>query len=597
MISTLGDSARPDRYGVHDLVARWVERRPSATAVRDSRSGASLSYGELWERAGWLAGELARRGVVPGDLVAVGMDPSIDLVTALLGVLRAGAVYVPLDPHAPADRLALVLSEAGSDVVVAGSGEEWARRWAPRLPTGLPRLAVPLAEPAGSGVPDVRAGDHCPAYVSFTSGSTGRPKGVVVPHRAVHRLVVDPNYCTIGPDDRVANLSNPAFDATTFELWSTLTAGATVVVFPAVTDLPVDDWIARLADDGITAMFLTTSLFHIIARERPAAFRSVRELLIGGEQLDIGAVRRVLAAEPPTRLINAYGPTEATTFAVTFECTPENLAEAERVPIGFALQNTTLLVLDGELAPVAPGEVGELCIGGPAVALGYLGQPELTSEKFVVEPGAGQRVYRTGDLVRRLDSGALEVVGRRDRQVKVRGFRIELEEIEEAAVATGLVESAFVEKVGDGPGATLVGFVLPNGTGEVLSGELRRLLSTRLPAYMLPSRWIVLPEIPLGPTGKADRARMLALLDADAGEKETIAMDAFGQIWAEVLGVPHVSPRDNFLDLGGNSVRAVQAASRISQRLSLRVEPGDIMLAETLGEFGERLHTVEVAPS
>ena len=389
VISTLGDSARPDRDGVHHLVARWVERRPSATAVRDSLSGASLSYGELWERAGWLAGELARRGVVPGDLVAVGMDPSIDLVTALLGILRAGAVYVPLDPHAPAERLALVLSEASSDVVVAGSGEEWARRWAPRLPTGLPRLAVPLAEPAGSGVPNVRAGGHAPAYVSFTSGSTGRPKGVVVPHRAVHRLVVDPNYCTIGPDDRVANLSNPAFDATTFELWSTLTAGATVVVFPAVTDLPVDDWIARLADDGITTMFLTTSLFDTIARERPGAFRSVRELLVGGEQLDIGAVRRVLAAEPPARLAQCVRSDRGDDLRRHLRMHAESLADAERVPIGFALQNTTLLVLDDELAPVAHGEVGELCIGGPGVALGYLGQPELTSEKFVVEPGAG----------------------------------------------------------------------------------------------------------------------------------------------------------------------------------------------------------------
>jgi amino acid adenylation domain-containing protein len=596
VISAVGDSAHPDRAGVHDLVARWVERRPSATAVRDSLSGASLTYGELWERAGWLAGELARRGVLPGDLVAVGMDPSLDLVTAFLGILLAGAVYVPLDPHAPAERLALTLSGARCDVVVVGSGQEWARRWAGRLPTGLPWLAVPLTEPAGSGVPDVRAGGHTPAYVSFTSGSTGRPKGVVVPHRAVHRLVVGPNYCSIGPDDRVANLSNPAFDATTFELWSTLTAGATVVVFPAVTDLPLDDWIARLADDGITTMFLTTSLFHTIARERPGAFRSVRELLIGGEQLDIGAVRRVLAAEPPIRLVNAYGPTEATTFAATFECTADSLAEAERVPIGFALQNTTLLVLDDRLAPVAPGEVGELCIGGPGVALGYLGQPALTSEKFVLEPGAGHRVYRTGDLVRRLDSGALEVVGRRDRQVKVRGFRIELEEIEEAAVATGLVESAFVEKVGDGPGATLVGFVLANGTGEV-SGELRRRLGARLPAYMLPSRWIVLPKVPLGPTGKADRARMLALLEAGAGEKETIVMDAVGRIWAMVLGVPHVSPRDNFLDLGGNSVLAVQAASRISQHLAVRVEPGDIMLAETLGEFGESLRSAEVATS
>ncbi|MFJ4621605.1 non-ribosomal peptide synthetase [Streptomyces sp. NPDC088812] len=609
--------------GVHDVVAQQVEERSGDCAVRDPAGGYGLSYGELWERAGWLAAELARRGVRRGDLVAVPQDRSVDLVVTFLGILRCGAAYLPLDGLAPKDRLTGIVAEAGTRWAVhsprqdtlAGPAGRWAdlASW---LPSGVEPVPLPPADP-GHPVPDPGTVRDDPAYVSFTSGSTGRPKGVVVPHRAVLRLALRSKFCSVEPGDQVASAANPAFDATTFELWNALTAGGTVVVFPAATDLPLDDWAALIRAERIDTMFLTTSLFHTVARERPDAFGALRNLVVGGEQLEMAAVRKVLAAGPPGRLVNGYGPTETTTFAAYFDCTEDSLAGLERIPVGHPLQDTTLHLLDPDLKPVPPGETGELCVGGPGVALGYLGREELTAERFVVHPATGERIYRTGDTGRQLPGGAIELFGRSDRQVKLRGFRIELEEIERAALACGLADSAFVEKVGEGPAASLVGFVLPSADGlsaaeaeaeagaaaAALPAALNARLGRTLPGYMLPARWLVLDRVPLGSTGKADRARLLELLSAESSaahpggtarttgatpatrtaERELVA--PLGDIWREVLGVEQVLPEQNFLDLGGNSILAMQVAARARQRLGVPVDGGAVLLCDTLGEL------------
>ena len=486
----------------------------------------------------------------------------------MLGIARAGAAYLPLDAHAPAERLSALLEEAGTRFVV-GDGAE------------LPNVRRVVVQ-EGKTFRDTKIGQDDPFYVNYTSGSTGRPKGVVVPHRAVVRLVSNPVFCTIEPGDRVANQSNPAFDATTFELWNTLTSGGTVVVLPAITELRIDDWLALVRDSGISTMFLTTSLFHLVARERPAALRALKTVIAGGEQMDLAATRRVLESGPPARLVNGYGPTETTTFATYYDCTLESLAGLDRVPVGFSLQETTLHLVEGEL-----------CIGGPGVALGYLHRPELTAERFVPDPVSGNLMYRTGDLARELPNGALELLGRRDRQVKLRGFRIELEEIEQAILETGLADSAFVEKVGEGPAASLVGFVLPRSTvdGAALGDALR----AKLPAYMVPARWHVLAELPYGPTGKVDRTRLLAEISADSvvsGRNEVAPSDVtehVGLIWREVLGVPGADPADNFIDSGGNSILAIQLASRLRERLAIDLGPTDVLLADSLAELAERV--------
>ncbi|MFR9725762.1 non-ribosomal peptide synthetase [Streptomyces sp. MS19] len=598
--------------GVHDAVARWAERRPDAPAVRDPARGEELTYGRLWERAGLLAAGLARRGVRRGDLVAVPQDRSADLVVTFLGILRSGAAYLPLDALAPVDRLAGIVAESGTRWAVHAPRPDG--RWADLaswLPPDVEAFPVPGDGAAAHPVPEPGTEGDDAAYVSFTSGSTGRPKGVVVPHRAVLRLALRPVFCTVEPGDRVASAANPAFDATTFELWNTLTAGGTVVVLPSATDLPFDAWTALLREERIDSMFLTTSLFHTVAREDPGAFASLRTLIVGGEQLDLGAVRRVLAADPPGRLVNGYGPTETTTFAAYFDCTEANLEGLDRVPVGHPLQDTTLHLLGPGLEPVADGESGELCVGGPGVALGYLGRPELTAERFTTLPATGERIYRTGDTGRRLPGGAIELSGRSDRQVKLRGFRIELEEIERAVLATGLADFALVEKVGEGPAASLAAFVLParDITAPAVddSADLPRLLDRRLaeslPSYMLPARWLVLDHLPLGSTGKADRTRLLALLTAPPPAPEAAARPAgnapltavLGEIWQDVLRADDVRPEHNFLELGGNSILAMQVAARVRQRLGVRLDAGAVLLTDSLGELAG--HVADTDPA
>ncbi|MGH3757855.1 non-ribosomal peptide synthetase [Actinophytocola sp.] len=590
------ENSRPNA-GVAALVAEWCARTPDAPAVAVAGTGVAVTYREVWERAGRLAAELVAGGVRPGEVVAVALDRSVELVVGLLGVVRAGAAYLTLDSATPPGRVAELVADADVHCVLTALG-----RHAVQLPetvrcVPVPAAGGPEADAATDVAAEVAAGGDDPCYLVYTSGSTGRPKGVLVPHRGVVRLVRKPWFCTIAPGDRLACTANPAFDAITFEVWGGLAAGATVVMFPDVTDGGLDRWVELVSAERLTVLHLTTSVFNLVARERPAVFGPLRTLLFGGEQADPAMVRRVLADAPPDRMVNLYGPTETTMLASYFDCTLDGVPEHGRVPIGFPIQDTTLSVVDeradGELRPVPPGGVGELCVGGPGVALGYLGLPELTAERFVPDPAGGSAtVYRTGDLVREGAGGALEVIGRRDRQVKVRGFRVELDEIELAATATGLVDTAVVEKVGDGPASTLVGFVLPD-TADTAALAAR--LAERLPDYMLPARWVRLPELPVRPTGKIDRTRLAKLASADGvtggvdGGVDGGLAGQVGAVWRELLGVTSVADGDNFLDLGGNSLLAVQAAARLRDRLSIELEPADVLLADTFADLVDQL--------
>ncbi len=590
-------ASKPDldceEIGVADLVEVWALRSPELLAVREPGGKLTLTYRELWERSGWLASALAEAGVRKGDLVAIDLPRSADLVVAFLGVIRAGAAYLPLDTLAPSDRITGIIEESGVRVAVCASSGSRIQA------SNVQLLAIPCQPPDNRPPTDTASGTDA-IYVTYTSGSTGRPKGVVIPHRGVAKLVLTPDYFRIEPDERVANIGNPAFDITTLEIWHTLVSGATVVPFPQFTDIGMDEWLALLREENITTMFLTTSLFHTIAWERPDTFAVLHNLLVGGEQLDLAAVRQVLAAGSPMRLVNAYGPTEVTVLATFFACTEQSLIGVDRVPIGYASQQAELFVLDDDLQMTPSGEVGELCLGGPRLATGYLNRPELTSERFVIEPVSGQRIYRTGDLVRQLPNGALEMIGRRDRQVKLRGFRIELEEIERVAAATGLVDAAFVEKVGEGASAALVGFALPahGQAASTVAEELPRQLSSRLaehlPDYMVPSRWVVLSDLPLGATGKADRAAMVAMLAPLASADAQGVLDEWPveplsleirTILQDLLGTSRLVAGASFVESGGNSILAMRTAYRIRQRLGLPLEPSDVLRAPSMKDL------------
>ncbi|MFE4973194.1 amino acid adenylation domain-containing protein [Kitasatospora sp. NPDC056651] len=433
-----------DTGSLSDLVERHAVRSPDAPAVDYPDTGISLSYGELSRRANQLAAHLAARGVGPGDHVVTCLPAGPELVVALLAVVRAGAAYVPVDPSHPVERRRLILADCAARAVVTRSDFAADCEGLGADVVAVDALAAEIAAlPAvlSAVTPD----GEDPAYVCYTSGTTGTPKGVVVPHRAVLDLLRSTDYVRLTGRDVMAQAANPAFDAVTFEIWGALTAGARLVGLPKDAVVDPASFERAVKEHGLTVLFLTTALFNQIARERPWAFGPLRVLLFGGEACNPRRVRQVLAAEPPEHLLHVYGPTETTTFATWYEIT-EVAEDARTIPIGRPIGATVALVLGDDLRPVAPGASGELYLGGPCLALGYLNRPELTAERFVddpAEPGSG-RFYRTGDHVLLREDGAVEFLDRVDNQIKLRGFRIELGEIEAVLTAHPSVSEAVV---------------------------------------------------------------------------------------------------------------------------------------------------------
>ena len=577
---------------VHALFAAQAARTPDAAAVETG--GAVLTYAALDARASAVAHRLREAGIGAGSRVGVAMERSAGLVVAMLGILRAGAAYVPLDPAYPAERLAFMVADAGLGALVVDDG----------VPGGLAGFGGPvvaLSKLSGDGddtastEPDARdAFAESLAYVVYTSGSTGTPKGVAVPHRAVVRLVRNTAYLPFAADERIAQLSNASFDALTFEVWGALLNGGCVVLLERDTALQPAALAAALRERGITTAFLTTALFNQVAREAPDGFAPLRHLLVGGEAHDPAAMRAVLEAGGPGRLLNVYGPTESTTFATWQEVrsVPEGAAS---IPIGLPLANTTAYVLDASLRPCGLGETGELLLGGDGLARGYLGRPGMTAERFVpdsVSGSAGARLYRTGDRVRRLEDGAIEYLGRLDQQVKLRGFRIEPGEVEAALRALPSVADAAVLVRTEGGEKRLVAYVV-SADGETPSAAgLRDALAGRLPEYMVPTAFVALDAIPLTPNGKVDRAALPAPgagADDDFAGPRTPTETALAAIYGEVLELERVSVEDDFFLLGGHSLLAAQVISRIRRAFGAEVPLRAVFEAPSVRRLAARL--------
>ena len=587
------EAADPGEACVHQLFERQVERAPDATAV--VFEGGRLTYAELNARANRLAHHLRALGVGPEARVALAMPRSPELVEAELAVLKAGGVYVPLDPEHPGERLREVLADSAPAALLTTAA--LAERFAG---LSLPVLAIDAASPAWASLPAINptveglAAGHL-AYVMYTSGSTGRPKGVMVAHRAIVRLVVDNGYAAFGPEDRVAFAANPAFDATTMEVWAPLVNGGSTVVIGPDTLLDPRAMGRALETHGVTALFITTAVFNRYAEAIPGALARLRFLLTGGEACDPASFARVLGQGGSGTLIHCYGPTETTTFALTHPV--ERVAEGARtIPLGRPIGNTRVYLLDAAGEPVPVGVAGELYIGGVGVARGYQGRAALTAERFVPDPfggEAGARLYRTGDLVRWLADGAIEFLGRTDHQVKVRGFRIEPGEIEARLVEHPGVREAIVLVREDAPGEKrLVAYLAGDGTAG--AEALRAHLGERLPAYMVPAAYVRLDALPLNANGKVDRAALPAPADdafarrgyeAPAGETE----EALAGIWAEVLRVERVGRHDDFFELGGHSLLAVQVISRVRQELAVEVALGELFTRPALADFARGL--------
>jgi len=566
---------------------RQARSRPDAVAlVFDDET---ITYGELLRRSDALAAALAGHGVGPESVVGLAMDRSAALVVAIVGVVTAGAAYLPLDPEYPAARLAYIVADSGAQLVLT-DGE---LSWTPPAPTLRPAELTPAAAAPGA---DRTPHPDQQACVLYTSGSTGRPKGVATTHRAIVRLVYDAPFFPCDPTDAVAQAASPAFDAASLEIWGALLNGARLVGIRKDDVLSTAVLGERLAERGVTAMFLSTSVFHMHADIAPEIFAPLRAVYFGGEPADARRVAATRAAAPGVRLVNGYGPTECTTFASTFTAVDTD-ADAAGLPIGGPIPETTLYVLDGRGRLTGAGVPGELYIGGSGLARGYAGRPDLTAERFVPSPfGVGERLYRTGDIARWREDGLLECLGRVDTQVKIRGVRIEPEEIASVLGTHPDVRAAVVEARGTGAARRLAAYLVPADGRRPEPRELRAHLAARLPEAMVPTWYVSLAALPLTPNGKVDRAALPAPAEDDAvhAEVRIAPRDAterlVADIWAETLGVTDVSATDDFLALGGNSLLATRVVARLGARLGLRLGIRDLFDAPTVAGLAARRH-------
>uniref|UniRef100_UPI001360B264 non-ribosomal peptide synthetase n=1 Tax=Nocardiopsis kunsanensis TaxID=141693 RepID=UPI001360B264 len=567
-----GEGTEGPLVTVPEVFAERVRNHPEKTAlIGDSTQ---WSYAELDRRAEEVADHLRAHGAGHETRVFLSMPRSPHVVVAMLGVLKAGATYVPLHESVPAERVAALAADNGVDTAITDPGMLELYTGLPVTvhrygPAGLTASAEhPPKQPAlGHAEAPEQARPGSAAYVMFTSGSTGKPKGVVVDHRNIVALTRDTRWTDA--HGRVLFHSPHAFDAATYEVWTPLLNGGTVVVAPE-HGITADRVRAGVDEHGVTALFLTTALFNLFAQQDPACFSGLRQVWTGGEAADPASFTRVLEACEDTEIVHVYGPTETTTFATCVPIAPGRAREGN-CPIGRPMDGTGTYVLDGALRPVPAGVVGELYISGNGVARGYDRRPELTAERFVADPfGSGGRLYRTGDLVRWQADGQIEFVGRADGQIKLRGHRIELGEVYAALLRCPEVAEAvvLVHRSASG-GRYLLGYVVgPNGspTGQDLE-EVRGDLGRQLPAYMVPQVLVPLETMPLNANGKVDRRALPEPPTEGNGEGRFVAPRSevereLGEVFASVLGTEEIGVHDDFFALGGDSILSIQLVSR-----------------------------------
>jgi amino acid adenylation domain-containing protein len=583
---------RPIDRCIHTLVEAQAARAPDAVAVVLGEE--RRTYGELNAAANQLARYLISLGVGAETRVAVCIESSVDRVVGLLGILKAGGCYVPLDPLSPAERLAFMIKDAQAHVVLTDARNErsfsssssafskqntqvvcFARDW--------PRIAQ-----LGEGDLNLSVELNSTVYMIYTSGSTGKPKGVRVPHSALLNFICwQQRVYGIHADDRATHLTNLAFDGSVFEIWSCLAAGAALYLVPR--ELVSDP--ARLRDflveRAITVAFAPTPLAEQLVALAWPAKTALRLLLTGGDTLRVAP-----PASLPFTLINGYGPTESTVFATTCVVPPNGQALP---PIGRPLDNVQVYILDERMRPTPIGVPGELCIAGDSLSLGYHERPELNAEKFIPNPFGPGSLYRSGDLARYSSNGDIEFVGRLDTQVKIRGFRIELGEIEALLGRHPRVREVAVITQGEGSvDKRLVAYVVPREEPPSLA-ELSDFLRVELPDYMIPTAIVLLSSMPMNPNGKVDR-RALSSLDATPlavsapfVAPRTAAEETLAAIWREVLGAPQVGVHDDFFELGGHSLLATQVISRAREAFAMEIPLRHLFEDPTVARLAERI--------
>ena len=562
-------------------------RRPDASAV--SFGNSCWGFSDLNRRANRVANAMIESGVETGEKVGVCLDRSPEAIVAFLAILKAGAAYVPLDPALPVERIAIQMKQAGVHKVVTTSVRKTT------LPCSVQEIIL-LEEAQREFVNDEnphvfsRSPEDI-ACLMFTSGSAGIPKAVSIPHRAIIRLVVGNTYASLDETEIILHMAPHSFDASLFEIWGALLNGGCSAIAPENLSLP-GELGEVLRKHQVSTLWLTSSLFNLIVDLAPQELASVQQLLIGGEALSVAHVRRALPFLKGTRLINAYGPTENSTFTCTYAIPPEIPPSMHSVPIGKPIANTYVRILDKNMQLVPTGVPGELYAGGDGLALGYLNDPQLTSDRFVPDPFlANSRIYRTGDIARYLEDGYIDFIGRVDDQVKVRGFRIELGEVNSALLAHDSVAmSATLPVILDG-GTELTALVSPKPERSLSVATLRDHLQRHLPKFMLPSRIEIRDSLSLSTRGKIDKATSLCT----GAEKEHSQPGASEQIpsadeieermrclWEELLNCREIPREADFFCQGGHSLLAARLLVRIEREFGARVSVRDFVEHPTI---------------
>ncbi len=582
----------PNHLSISELFENQAKQSEDSIAVE--HNDRSLTYRELNERANELAHTLRIAGIQPGDFVAICMHRSIELIIGKLAILKAGAAYVPINPEYPAERRSLMLEGASLVLTVDKIISEFATGPARTISVDSPDLRSASAE----NLPGHSDGESVIA-VLYTSGSTGKSKGVAIVHRSVSALVLNTNYIAFDPADAVAFRANICFDVALFEIWGPLLNGGRIVIIDHEVQLSPSTFVSEMKQRGVTILWITTSLFHLLAREMPTAFSGLRHVFIGGEILDPQNVRRVLQHGPPERLVNVYGPTETTTFSTTHRI-QSVLEGTKTIPIGKPIANTRVYILDHCRKPVPIGVLGEIYIGGTGVARGYVGAPELTTARFIADPFSaddGTKLYKTGDLAKWLPDGSIDFVGRADFQVKIRGFRVELAEVEIALKRHQAIRAAVVEVRSDSGKDKQLAAYVAGDTAKLTPREIREFLKISLPDYMIPSVIVALEEFPINANGKIDRDA-LAKISVVPTEKVRIAPRSLlekqlVEIWEQILGVEPIGISDDFFEIGGDSLLAVRATNRVQELIGRSVRAVVLWEAPTIAELAELLQVTD----
>ena len=556
----------PRNETISRLFEMQAEQTPNAVAIVSDTQ--VFTYEDLNSWANQIASVLQIKGVGPDSVVALLTGRTPELIAGMLGILKAGGAYLPIASDLPVERIAYMLSDSGAALLLQSEKTE-----KQLLDIECEQIIIEDIQKQGKTKNvDSSAGPHSLAYIIYTSGSTGKPKGVMIEQRSVIRLVKNSNYITFTPEDRLLMTSSIGFDVGSFEIFGPLLNGAALHLSDQQTFLDSHQLKRYIEHQGITTIWLTSSLFNHLTEQNEQTFSQLKHLIIGGEALSPSHVNRIRNVCPEVSIWNGYGPTENTTFST---CLHIQKTYELSIPIGRPVGNSTAYILNqwGVLQPV--GAVGELCVGGDGVARGYLGRPDLTKEKFVPHPFApGDRLYRTGDLARWLPDGTIEYVGRIDDQVKVRGYRVELGEIETAfRQIDGVKEAAVLARTAQTGSKELFGYIsVKAGTN---AEQVRSLLACSLPNYMIPAYIIEMENLPLTSNGKLNRK---ALPEPDFASKQTYIPprneleEQLALIWQEVLGIQRIGIEDSFFELGGDSIKALQVSARLGRHgLSLQV--------------------------